>query len=119
MQQSYVKLFCFALPFTASKSDQKSPPTNLSLKIIVRQLVDESHPVVQQLLEADFDLDKSIDAVQQHGELGPAMDYIIATKDGSDEGDLFGKSQWQLRKEIINTDENRCVKTISVTALKL
>jgi hypothetical protein len=56
------------------------------VKVIHRQIINESHPVVQQLVEEyEYDLDASIEAVVLFGTLQRAMDYL-AGKEG-DSGD--------------------------------
>ena len=53
-------------------------------KVIYKQVINESHSIVQQLLEAEYEVDESIEAVQLFGSLDKAMDYL-ARKDGGDE----------------------------------
>ena len=56
------------------------------VKVIHRQIINESHPVVQLLVEEyEYDLDASIEAVQIFGSKQAAMDYL-AGKEG-DSGD--------------------------------
>ena len=57
----------------------------MELKVVHKPLTNESHPVVQQLVEEEYDLDASIEAVQLFGTLEKAIDYL-ATKD-ADSGD--------------------------------
>ena len=66
----------------ASSSGEVVP----KVKVIHRQIINESHPVVQQLVdEYEYDLDASIEAVQLFGSKQGAMDYL-AGKEG-DSGD--------------------------------
>ena len=56
------------------------------VKVVHRQIINESHPVVQQLVEEyEYDLDASVEAVQLFGTKQGAMDYL-AGKEG-DSGD--------------------------------
>ena len=55
------------------------------VKVIHRHIINESHPVVQQLVEEyEYDLDASIEAVQLFGTKERAMDYL-ARKEGDSE----------------------------------
>ena len=78
----------FPLNYTSGSSPsavnhQTSPAAiSPSVKIIRRQIINESHPIVQQLVnEFEYDLDDSIEAVQLLGTLDRAMDYL-ARKEG-------------------------------------
>ena len=64
------------------------------IKIVKRLAIDQSHPVVQELIDADYSLEESIDAVERFGKLGPAMDYLDR-KDDSNEGGVFQASDQQ------------------------
>ena len=64
------------------------------IKTVIRQAIDQSHPVVLKLLDADYGLEESMEAVERFGKLGPAMDYLDR-KDDSDEGGLFQASGHQ------------------------
>lgn len=68
-----------------------SPTVSPRIQTVVRQAIDQSHPVVQKLLEADYGLEESIEAFERFGELGAAMDYLDS-KDDSDEGGIFQTS---------------------------
>lgn len=50
------------------------------VEVVYKPVVNESHPVVQQLIEEEYDLDQSIEAVQLFETLDEAIDYL-ATKD--------------------------------------
>ena len=82
------KLFYYVLTAASPGSvKQKSSPTTIipKVKIVHRHIINESHPVVQQLVEEyEYDLDASIEAVQLFGMLDRAMDYL-ARKDADDE----------------------------------
>ena len=64
------------------------------IKTVIRQAIDRSHPVVQTLLDSEYGLEESIEAVERFGKLGPAMDYLDR-KDDSDEGGVFQASSQQ------------------------
>ena len=56
------------------------------VKVIHQQVINESHPVVQQLVEEyDYDLDVSIKAVQLYGTKLRAMDYLARREGGSED----------------------------------
>lgn len=64
-----------------------------SIRIVYKQLVDEFHPIVQELGKAGYSLEQSIEAVKQNDELEGAMDYLLNLEGGdviqtstSDEG---------------------------------
>lgn len=48
-----------------------------SIRIVYKQLVDEFHPIVQELGKAGYSLEQSIEAVKQNDELEGAMDYLL------------------------------------------
>ena len=54
-----------------------TPMMDCSLRIVYKQLVDEFHPIVQELNEAGYSVEQSIEAVEQHEELERAMDYLL------------------------------------------
>ena len=60
------------------------------MKVVYKPIVDESHPVVQQLVEEEYDLDAAIEAVRLFGTLEKAMDYLAKkdTENGNDEVQL-------------------------------
>ena len=48
-----------------------------------KQLVDDFHPTVKQLVEAGYSVEQSIDAVEHHEGLEEAMDYLLSpTRNG-------------------------------------
>ena len=61
------------------------------VKVVYKPIVSESHPVVQQLVEEEYDLDASIEAVRLFGTLEKAMDYLAKkeTESGDDEAQPF------------------------------
>ena len=68
------------------KQKASSSPTIIpKVKVVHRHIINESHPVVQQLVEEyEYDLDASIEAVQLFGTKERAMDYL-ARKEGDSE----------------------------------
>ena len=75
---------------TAGSVKQKGYSIIPKVKVVHRQIINESHPVVQQLVEEyEYDLDASIEAVQLFGSMQAAMDYLVG-KEG-DSG-MFGRS---------------------------
>ena len=85
--------------YTASKSTpprQKEPSTpsldrspRIEIHVTQKQPVDEYHPTVQQLLEAGYDVEQSIEAVEYHEVLEGAMDYLLNLEE---EGEIFHRS---------------------------
>lgn len=76
-----------ATPDSVKQTSSSSSEVIPKVKVIHRQIINESHPVVQQLVEEyEYDLDASIEAVQIfNGSKQAAMDYL-AGKEG-DSGD--------------------------------
>lgn len=66
------------------------------VKIVHRRVINESHPVVQQLVdEFEYDMEASIEAVQLFETLEKAMDYLA-------------------RKDIGNGDEETVTPAVAV-----
>jgi hypothetical protein len=73
-------------PSSVNRKASSSSEVITKVKVIHRQIINESHPVVQQLVdEYEYDLDASIEAVVLFGTKQRAMDYL-AGKEG-DSGD--------------------------------
>ena len=69
--------------------DESSPAPKV--KIIHRQIINESHPAVQQLVEEyEYDLEASIEAVRLCGNVNKAMDYL-ARKDTEEGEDIISE----------------------------
>ena len=64
-----------------------SNPTTITVQKIYRSTIDESHSIVQQLTEAGYTLEQSIEAVRLHKTLGAAMDYLDAKNTSDDSED--------------------------------
>ena len=81
---------------TPPKPKEKEPSTpgldrspRVEIHITQKQPVDEYHPTVQQLLEAGYDVEQSIEAVEHHDSLERAMDYLLNLEG---EGEIFHRS---------------------------
>ncbi len=104
-------------PSSFSKSPlQKKPGSRIiNVEAPIREPVNENHPVVIELLSADYTLEESIDAVERcekYGHdmtldtvktLGSALDYL-AQLDG--EGDLLPSTERHLSREDSQTLED-------------
>ena len=66
-----------------------TPMMDCSLRIVYKQLVDEFHPNVQELGEAGYSMEQSIEAVEQHEGLEGAMDYLLSLQE---EGEIIQTS---------------------------
>ena len=61
--------------------------SQLHVKVVHKQIINESHPIVLKLVENDYDLEDSIDAVRRCGAKGTlqeAMDYLDSKDIGSE-----------------------------------
>ena len=73
----------------ASSSNEVIP----KVKVVHRQIINESHPVVQQLVEEyEYDLDASIEAVQLFGTKQMAMDYLAGKEGDSGDEEMIAPS---------------------------
>ena len=76
VEQSLSELSPFKLP-SGSLNIRAKYKSQLYVKVVHRQIINESHPIVQKLLENDYDVEDSIDAVRTcGGSLQKAMDYL-------------------------------------------
>ena len=71
----------------STPSLDRSP--RIEIHVTQKQPVDEYHPTVQQLLEAGYDVEQSIEAVEHHESLEGAMDYLLSLEE---EGEIFHRS---------------------------
>ena len=78
------------------KPKEKEPSTpglhhspRVEIHVTQKQPVDEYHPTVQQLLEAGYDVEQSIEAVEHQDSLEGAMDYLLSLEG---EGEIFHRS---------------------------
>lgn len=74
---------------------RKSPvATSPGVKVVHRQIINESHPAVQQLVEEyEYDLEAAIEAVRLcGGDINKAMDYM-ANKDTENGEDILAEIQ--------------------------
>ena len=76
-----------ASPTFFTPSLGRSP--RIEIHVIQKQPVDKYHPTVQQLIEAGYDVEQSIEAVEHRENLEGAMDYLLNLEG---EGELFHKS---------------------------
>ena len=81
---------------TSTQPKEKEPSTpsldrspRVEIHVTQKQPVDEYHPTVQQLLEAGYDVEQSIEAVEHHENLEGAMDYLLNREE---EGEIFHRS---------------------------
>ena len=81
---------------TSTTPKQKEPSTpsldrspRVEIHVTQKQPVEEYHPLVQQLLEAGYDVEQSIEAVEHHESIEGAMDYLLSL---GGEGEIFHKS---------------------------
>jgi len=81
---TFLSLFTVAAsvsPKSPNLSDSSFPRTEPSPRVEVhvtqKQPVDEDHPTVQQLVEAGYNIEQSIEAVEHSEKLEEAMDYLL------------------------------------------
>ena len=81
---------------TSTSLKQKEPSTpsldrspRVEIHVTQKQPVDEYHPIVQQLLEAGYDVQQSIEAVERHESLERAMNYLLFLEG---DGGIFHRS---------------------------
>ena len=58
----------------------------VKIHTVYKQPVDEFHPTVQELVEAGYDVEQSIEAVEHNESLEGAMDYLLNREE---EGEIF------------------------------
>ena len=91
-------LSCTSILYTATsaystppKLKGPSPPKmdhspRVEIHVTQKEPVDEYHPTVQQLLDAGYDVEQSIEAVERHEGVQEAMDYLLSLEGG---GEIF------------------------------
>ena len=93
---------------------QKASSSNVvvpKVKVIHRQIISESHPVVQQLVEEyEYDLEASIEAVQLFGTKQGAMDYLAGKEGDSRDEEMIAPSATILEPAV----EERCILIIKL-----
>ena len=57
-----------------------------SIHTVMRESVDENHPDVQELVEAGYDLQAAVEAMEQFRDVGRAMVYLDAQESEETEG---------------------------------
>ena len=55
--------------------------TRQGILTTVRQPIDGSHPVVQELVEMEYSLERSVEAVEHCGTVEASLDYLLATEE--------------------------------------
>lgn len=58
----------------------------VEIHVTQKEAVDEYHPTVQQLVDAGYNVEQSINAVEHHEGLEEAMDYLLNLEEG---GEIF------------------------------
>ena len=58
----------------------------VEIHVTQKEAVDEYHPTVQQLVDAGYNMERSIDAVEHYEVLEEAMDYLLNLEEG---GEIF------------------------------
>ena len=61
---------------TAQRDEFLASNYTHSIRSVMRQSRDESHPDVQELVEAGYNLQAAIDAIDKFGNVERAMDYL-------------------------------------------
>ena len=81
---------------SAPHKPKKEPSTpglhhspRVEIHVTQKELVDEYHPTVQQLLDAGYDVQQSIEAVERHETLERAMNYLVFLEG---DGGIFHRS---------------------------
>ena len=96
-----------------------SKATSSQISIKRRQQIDESHPDVHDLIcEGGFDVDESIEAIEQFGNVSEAMGYLMS---GGQEG-LFESTREETSPEeeiVIYCDDTAETKYLSLQELGL
>ena len=102
---------------TPPRQKERSTPSldrspRVEIHVTQKQPVDEYHPTVQQLLEAGYDVEQSIGAVEHNENLEGAMDYLLNLEG---EGEIFHGSthdeghRYSEEREIELVEEERAV----------
>ena len=71
----------------------------IEIHVTQKQPVDEYHPTVQQLLDVGYNVEQSIEAVENHESLEGAMDYLLSLEG---EGEIFhGSTQDEGHRKVM------------------
>ena len=103
-------LYTAASKSTPPRQKERSTPSldhspRVEIHVTQKQPVDEYHPTVQQLLEAGYDVEQSIEAVEHHENLEGAMDYLLILEG---EGEIFhGSTQDEGQREMEFVEESQ------------
>lgn len=65
---------------TTVTSTPRTKPS-FAQRIIEKDLIDECHPIVKELLKLDYDVQESIHAAERCKDLNDAMDYLAGIDD--------------------------------------
>ena len=97
-------------PKSPKPSESSAPRTGHTpsneVHVTQKQLVDEDHPTVQELVEAGYNVEQSIEAVEHYERLEEAMDYLLRTEG---EGRIFQTSMSVSSKRKQRYQEERYV----------
>jgi len=97
-------------------SGPSTPRTGRSPRVEIhvtqKQPVDEFHPTVQELVEAGYNVEQSIEAVEHSEGLEEAMDYLLSLEG---EGGVFQSSALRFAEEKRQYQEEREVEFMEET----
>ena len=66
------------------------------IRTIHKPIIDEIHPVVQELVsEYEYEVEDAVEAVQLCGSLNKAMDYLTKKENEEDSGDNWIQVTWE------------------------
>jgi len=83
----------------------------VEVHVTQKQPVDEDHPTVQELVEAGYNIEQSIEAVEHSEKLEEAMDYLLNLEG---EKGIFQTSTMVLAKEEDQNWEEREVEFMNM-----
>ena len=100
-------------PKSQKLGEPSTPRTGRSPRVEIhvtqKQPVDEFHPTVQELVEAGYNVEQSIEAVEHSEELEEAMDYLLSLEG---EGGVFQSSASMLTEEKHRYQEEREIESM-------
>ena len=83
-------------PKLGEPSTPRTDHSQVEVHVTQKQPVDEDHPTVQELVEAGYNVEQSIEAVEHSEKLEEAMDYLLSL---GGEGGIFQASTSVLAEE--------------------
>ena len=93
----YYKSVLHTATSTSTPPKLKGPPfpssdrtPRIEIHVTQKQPVDEFDPTVQELVEAGYSMEQSIEAVERHEDVKGAMDYLLRLEGG---GGIFQVSE--------------------------